>query len=115
MQYGSLCSEINKITELTKVGTLKWVKVPSRYLLYQTCNTELQLVISCNSPDCRIKIGNRTADISCEVIFELCSEIVKQLRNEQSQMDDTVAMLRSFNASLDMPAGSEIIIQKYHQ
>jgi transcriptional regulator CtsR len=94
-KYNLVQNEIRRFTELTRSGKLQWEKVHANICTYQTCDLDELLIVSCCGNGCYIQIQNVKYDVPCELLFELCSEIVNQIKNNTTQMS---ALAKSLHA-----------------
>jgi hypothetical protein len=87
--------EIARFTELTRLGKLHWEKVHAHTCTYQTCDLDELLIVSCCGNGCFIQIQNAKFDVPCELLFELCGEIVNQIKNNTSQISTLAKSLHA--------------------
>jgi len=94
-----LRQEIAKITEATKTREKLWERVRNHTGMYRTIESQPYLAISYCNPHCWIQAKDLKITVSCEEIFELCGEIVKQIRQNTTQMAAMIESLRALNTS----------------
>jgi len=95
--YNDLRIKIVAISESTRQGKIKWKRTPFLHCTYQTLDSEPYLSVSCCRPECFIQTDGAKLDVPCEEMFELCSEIVKQIRQNTAQVS---AMVESLDVTL---------------
>jgi len=104
-KYNDLRVKIAEISELTRQSKTKWERYPGLTCTYQTIESDpIYLSVSCCKPGCFIQTEGVKLDVPCEELFELCSEIVTQIRQDTVQI---TAMVESLDALVEKPNKSE--------
>jgi len=92
-----LRQEIAKIAEATKSRKKRWERMPNHLGAYRTIEPQSYLAVSYCNPERWIQTKDVKIDVPCEELFELCGEIVKQIRQDSKQMAAMVESLRTLD------------------